>query len=203
MHQVGAHALSFSHLLSLAMPFLLTRWLGPRKSVLKMLFQAWAMAMMRTAIEAQQIENVRLGEKLGKKKNSLWSLNKQELMDKAMKDLGMTPAQMENETVTSLRERLRSQKEVMDMMEDPLAKPPKGLDSLTKAELQQELLLREIPEPVKCTRPKMIVLIRDDVARRITMENCPRVKLPEDPAFKDAESDEEVVKVSTRRARKK
>ena len=92
---------------------------------------------------------------------------------------------------------------MMEMLEDPLAKPPKGLDSLTKAELQQECLLREIPDPVKCTRPKMIVLIRDDVATRLTLEKAPRVKLPEDPAFKDAESDEEMVKVSTRRARKK
>ena len=109
----------------------------------------------------------------------------------------MTQAQMKDETVTSLRERLRSQKEVTDMLLDSLAKAPKGLDSLKKDELKQECLLRDINEPDKCTRPKMIVLIRDDVARRMTMEKriC-HVKLPETiQAFKDVESDAEMVTV--------
>ena len=47
----------------------------------------------------------------------------------------------------------------------------------------------------------MIVLIRDDVARRITMERpvylarnlVKNNSNPEDPAFKDAESDEEMI----------
>ena len=131
-------------------------------------------------------------------------MNRAELCEKAEKDLGMTRAQMKDETVTSLRERLRSQKEVTDMLLDPLAKAPKGLDSLKKDELKQECLLRDINEPSPCTRPKMIVLIRDDVARRMTMERriC-HVKLPEDPAFKDAESDAEMVTVEKTARRKK
>ena len=167
--------------------------------------------MMRIVIDSQHTERVRLEQKLGKKKSSLWNMNKAELKDKAIADLGMTAAQMKDETLTSLRERLRSQKEVTDMLQDPLAKAPKGLDSLKKDELRQECLLREINEPDKCTRPKMIVLIRDDVARRITMERpvylarnlVKNNSNPEDPAFKDAESDEEMVKVekTTRRKR--
>ena len=163
--------------------------------------------MMRIVIDSQHTERVRLEQKLGKKKSSLWNMNKAELKDKAIADLGMTAAQMKDETLTSLRERLRSQKEVTDMLLDPLAKAPKGLDSLKKDELRSELLQREINEPDKCTRPKMIVLIRDDVARRMTMERpvflARNIVNPEDPAFKDAESDEEMVKVekTTRRKR--
>ena len=167
--------------------------------------------MMRIVIDSQHTERVRLEQKLGKKKSSLWNMNKAELKDKAIADLGMTAAQMKDETLTSLRERLRSQKEVTDMLQDPLAKAPKGLDSLKKDELRSELLQREINEPDKCTRPKMIVLIRDDVARRITMERpvylarnlVKNNSNPEDPAFKDAESDEEMVIVekTTRRKR--
>ena len=97
-------------------------------------------------------------------------MNRSDLVEKAKMDLGMTEAQMKNETVTSLRERLRSQKEVVDMLYDPLAKSPKGLDNMLKEELKQECLLREINQPDPCTRPKMIVLIRDDMAQRIAME---------------------------------
>ena len=153
------------------------------------------MAMMRIVIDSQNTERVRLEKMVGKKKSgSLWAMNRAELCEKAKKDLGMTEAQMKDETVTSLRERLRSQKEVVDMLYDPLAKPPKGLDSMLKEELKQECLLREINQPDPCTRPKMIVLIKDDVARRQTMEKrIKHVKLPEtDSTFKDAESDAEM-----------
>ena len=134
-------------------------------------------------------------------------MNKAELVEKAKRDLGMTEAHMKTETVTSLRQRLRSQKEVTDMLLDPLAKAPKGLDSILKDAPKQECLLRDINEPDKCTRPKILVLIRDDVARRMTMERpvflARNIVSPEDPAFKDAESDEEMVKVekTTRRKR--
>ena len=147
----------------------LAKWLSPR-IWLKMMFQAWAMAMMRIVIDSQHTERVRLEKMVGEKKSSLWAMNRSELVEKAKKDLGMTEAQMKNETVTSLRERLRSQKEVVDMLYDPLAKSPKGLDNMFKEELKQECLLREIHQPDPCKRPKMIVLIQDDVTRRQTME---------------------------------
>jgi hypothetical protein len=135
-----------------------------------MMFQAWAQNVLRTMVEAYATENARLGKVVGKKADSLWMMNKEELMEKARKDLGMNPTTLAKETVTSLRERLRSQKDVVEMLTDPLAKAPKGLDNMLKNELQQECLLRDINIPDPCTRPRMIVLIKDDVAVRLTLE---------------------------------
>jgi hypothetical protein len=55
---------------------------------------------------------------------------------------------------------------------DPLAKIPKGLEKLSLQELKEETLVRELPEPDQVTRAKLIVLIRDDVASRLTVENA-------------------------------
>ena len=113
----------------------------------------------------------------------------------AKKGVGMTQAQFKNETVTSLRERLRSQKEVQNMTIDPLVKTPKGLGNLLLEELKQECLLRDIqvPQGKDCTRPKMIVLIKDDAANRAEMEKrASRVKMPQGPddSFLDLSDDE-------------
>ena len=137
---------------------------------------------------------VRLQNKMGKKSESLWAMNKGELVEKARRDLGMTTTQLSKETVTSLRERLRSQKEVVEMLCDPLAKHPKGLDSMLKEELKQECLMREISEPSPCTRPKMIVLIKDDVAKRL----CAEVQM----ASQDRDMDAEMVEPQVARRRK-
>ena len=102
---------------------------------------------------------------MGKKTNAVWAMTRAEITEKARKDLGMTPAQLSKETVTSLRKRLRSQKAVTELLEDLLAKLPKGLDSMLKVELEQERLLRAITLPSPCAQPEMIVLIEDDVAR--------------------------------------
>ena len=46
----------------------LAKWLGPR-IWLKMMFQAWALAMMRIVIDSQNTERVRLEKMVGKKKS--------------------------------------------------------------------------------------------------------------------------------------
>jgi len=149
------------------------------------LFLSWAQTVLRTLVEALSTENARLERLTGKKKSSLWDMNKAELKEKAQRDLGMTESQLEKETVTSLRERLRSQRDVVAMLTDPLAKTPKGLDSLLKEELKQECIIRQITLPEPCTRPKMIVLIKDDIAVRMTLENQPE---PENPDWEMSES---------------
>ncbi len=84
-------------------------------------------------------------------------MNKPELIEKARRDLGMTTTQAEKETVTSLRERLWSQKAAQDLAADPLCKVPKGLDGILKTALEQECALRGVALPEQNTRPKMIV----------------------------------------------
>ena len=135
-------------------------------------------------IESQVAEKVRLKKMVCTTKGSMREMRKPELVEKARKDMGMTEGQLKKETVTSLSERLRSQKGVTDMMIDPLAKTSKGLESLVKDELKQECLLRDIhvPEGKDCTRPKIIALIKDDVATRAETEqrSFSRVKHSQD-----------------------
>ena len=57
------------------------------------------------------------------------------------------------------------------MLTDPLAKTPKGLDSMLKEALMQECVIRQITLPDPLTRPRMIVLIKDDVSVRMTLED--------------------------------
>ena len=96
-------------------------------------------------------------------------MNKAELVEKARLDLGMTQAQAEKETVTTLRERIRSRRELTEHNDDPYTKLPKGLDSLKKDELRLECKTRAIHMPEDATRPKMILAIREDVANNATM----------------------------------
>ena len=124
---------------------------------------------LRRQLDAERTENARLQNALGKKADSIWAMNKADLVAKARLDLGMTKAQSERETVTTLRERLRSQKEMVEHMSDPLCKIPKGLDSMRKEVLTQECFSRGIHIVEPSTRPKMILAIRDDVMNRTTM----------------------------------
>ena len=177
--------------------FTAAKWVNP-KLWLKVIFQAWMIAAMRISLEGAETEVVRLRNKMGKKSESLWAMKKEELVEKARKELGMTTTQLEKETVASLRERLRSQRDVTEMLCDPLAKAPKGLDSMLKEELKQECLHRDITEPNPCTRPKMIVLIKDDVARRL----CAEPSHAQASTFQECDEDAEMVELSSTRRRR-
>ena len=133
----------------------------------------WNNMCLRRQLEAERTEGARLQKAMGKKSDSIWKMDKADLVEKARLDLGMTKAQAEKETVTALRERLRSQKEVMEAMDDPMTTIPKGLDSMNKAALTAECMMRGIPIVDPSTRPKMIVAIRDDVANRLVMIHQP------------------------------
>ena len=133
---------------------------------------------VRTSREALESECARLSRLVGKRQSSLWTATKAELVELARKELGWTQAQCEKETVTSLRERIRSVRSVVNFQADPLNKLPVGLDKMKVEELKTELLMRDLPEPDKSTRAQMICLIRDDVATRLTLttEAAPSTK---------------------------
>ena len=137
-----------------------------RKTWLTMLLRVWALYTTRVRLEACALELERVKEKLGKRQSSIWNMNKAELVEVARKELGMSLMQAEKETVMALRERIRSAREVANMESDPLARLPQGLDGMKKEHLRAEILVRGLPEPERCTRPKMIALIRDSVAAR-------------------------------------
>ena len=104
--------------------------------------------------------------------SSMWTMRKEELIQKVHDDLGITRAHAESMTVLTLREKLRAHKAAVVRMANPLCVVPKGLEKMTRDQLIQDCIAREITEMVlsdgtgEVTRPKMIVAIREDVERR-------------------------------------
>ena len=85
---------------------------------------------MTMLLEAVRSELGRLKEKLGKQAESIWRMKKDELVEVARRELGLTQAQAQEETVLVLRERIRSHRfenRYQQMMStNPDAHLPKG-----------------------------------------------------------------------------
>ena len=128
---------------------------------------------MTMLLEAVRSELGRLKEKLGKQAESIWRMKKEELVEVARRELGLTQAQAQEETVLVLRERIRGHRfenRYQQMMStNPDAHLPKGLQRMTHPELTQECIRRGIEIPsgssnrAQATRAQMIILIQDHV----------------------------------------
>jgi len=141
------------------------------KTWLMMMFRSWALVMTRRNLEALATEVGRLQEN-ATKKPSIWTMTKDQLVEAARKELGLSQTKAQAETVTTLRERLREVRRIRMTTLDPLASIPKGLDKLPLQELKEEAIVRALPEPDQVTRAKLIVLIRDDAGARLMVENA-------------------------------
>ena len=151
------------------MPLTISNLAITQRLSLRLILTAWQLYGLKVQAEAASTEVERLRVKLGKKSDSIWSLNKAELVELARTELGMTVAAAERETVTVIRERLRSRREMLKTVVDPLDQNPKGLERMKLDELKEEIEKRKLPLPPKATRPALIVLIRDDVTNRQTL----------------------------------
>ena len=140
---------------------------------IRAVFQAWRIVTVTMLLEAVRSELGRLKEKLGKQAESIWRMKKDELVEVARRELGLTQAQAQGETVLVLRERIRSHRvenQHQQMMStNPDAHLPKGLQRMTHPELAQECARRGIETPsgssnrAQATRAQMIILIQDHV----------------------------------------
>ena len=145
-----------------------------RARVLRILFMAWRSLTLATLKEAWQSEALRLREMLGKRSDSIWHMNRAELVRKAQQELGMSATQCRRETVTTLREKLRRARAQVEEETDPLLQVPKGLERMNADTLVEQCILRGLdvtPLPgtkgIRKTRPQMIVAIREDVEVRL------------------------------------
>ena len=136
-----------------------------RKLALRMVLMAWNLYTCQVIRETLKSRVQELA-KYEKEAQSLWKMCKADLVQVARQELGMTIAQAEAETVTTLREKIRRQREVLKADENPFQKVPKGLEKMPLAALMEEANLRQLAIPPKATRPALIVAIRDDVAQR-------------------------------------
>ena len=128
---------------------------------------------MTVLLEAARTEVSRLQEKLGRQAESIWRMKKDELVEVARRELGLSQAQAQAETVLVLRERIRSHRAEVRYQQvlstNPDAQLPKGLQRMTHAELVQECSRRGIEIPAgssnraQATGAQMIILIQDHV----------------------------------------
>ena len=95
---------------------------------------------MTIKFEVSVCEVARLTDKLGKKNSSIWNQTKEELVEIARRELGMTVTLASNETVLTLRELIRRNREMYKANADPLSKASKGLGNMIK-----EALLEDTP----------------------------------------------------------
>jgi len=132
-------------------------------------FQTWGLHVARKELEAQRMEVARLENRLGKKKESIWSMNKAELVELARQELGMSQVKAEKETLVTLRQRIKDKRDMEKVTDDPLAVMPKGASRLGKEELLKVCQERGIPTGPDVTKPQMLCRLRDQVEDRLTL----------------------------------
>ena len=135
-------------------------------------WRTWTLKCRRSSLE-WEVSALEKGRDR-KEVDSLWKMRKAELEEVARRELGMTKSDLMDETVVSLRERIRAARSQFETDIDPLTTIPKGLDRMTVSQLVDACFERDL-DPMAHdgkkeykTRPQMIVLIRDDVKQRIS-----------------------------------
>ena len=140
----------------------------------------WRTVALLTMVAALNSEVKRLREAAGKRSESIWTMSKEDLIELARRELGMPRSLAEKETVVTLRERIRRDREQKKEESDPLMKLPPGLERMRAEELKAECEKRGLdttPLPGTrgtCkTRPQMILMIREEVERRNSNTGTP------------------------------
>jgi hypothetical protein len=133
---------------------------------MKAVMMAWRLLVVNRENEALNAEVFTLKHRLGKKANSIWDMNKLELLEVARKEIGLTMLQADTWTVTVLREKIKKVRELTKVAVDPRAQLPKGLNKMSLQELIAEVTVRELPLGEKPTRAQLIIVIMDDVDQR-------------------------------------
>mgnify|MGYP001409258906 CR=1 FL=1 len=72
---------------------------------------------------------------------------KADLVEVAQRECGLSLAKAQKDTVEILREKIKTVRKLRDTLDDPLAAPPVGLGKMKLAELQDEVLKRDLPLP--------------------------------------------------------
>jgi hypothetical protein len=143
------------------------------RAFLRRILEQWRIHTVLVMNAALKTDNARMKEIVDNKSHSIWNQTKPELIETAIRELGMTRPQASKETVVVLRELLRRARKEAREQKDPLLQLPVGLEKLQKKELQQECTNRGISQmwmdgkvQKDKTRPQMILDIREDVTRR-------------------------------------
>ena len=139
-----------------------------RTQLLADVFGHWRLITVLRVAETLRSKLVRL--QTIKRAESIWHMKKEQLIDVAIQELGMTQEIASKETVVTLREKIRSRRKSQNAVIDPLGALPKGLARMPRDELAIECIKRGM-DPFSRDRPghklktssKMITMIRDSL----------------------------------------
>ena len=102
--------------------------------MLQLVVRTWRLWTLSMSLEAAWTEVERLRSKLGKESDSIWKMNKAELVELARRELGMSLMEANDQTVIMLRERIRARREMLHTVADPNDALPKGLNKMPFAD---------------------------------------------------------------------
>ena len=159
------------------------RLLGHNWVLMKVSFLEWrtqALATKTASLEAQ-VEALHQGAE--RDHVSIWRMRRHELDEVARRELSMTAGQLRNETVTTLRERIRAARAAAWDMEDPLASAPPGLMRMRVDEVAHQCQLRGLETFIgdrRMTKAQMIIALKEFVTAQAAAIRIPPV-FPEEP----------------------
>ena len=146
----------------------------------------WRLHHSEFQAEVYRVEVTRLQAKVQRETDSVWRKTKPELIEMARKELGMTWASAEKETVATLREKIRANRHGLKQIVDPLEVLPPGLGRMKLTELKIELEKRGIPTTAhRGTRESMILVVREDVEARSTFYTTSQTPTMESPIMNE------------------
>ena len=140
----------------------------------RMMFVAWRDEINGRMRAGLMTEVARLKATVGRREESIWLMKKEDLIQCAYRELGMSRTTAQQETMVTLRERIRQARALREAVAsevDPLTQVPKGLERMCHADLLLECEKRGISTLSQTgkghrglkSRPNMIVDIKDYV----------------------------------------
>ena len=166
---------------------------------LRVVFLAWERLILKKELEAYTAEVENLRQRQGKGKESIWKMNKADLVEVARRECGLSLGQAQKDTVEILREKIRTVRKFRNTLDDPLAAPPVGLGKMKFAELQDEANKRGLPLAPDATRVQLMMLIREDADHRIMLSTPEASAMA--AASTDMDEDFEIVPASRAKAK--
>ena len=159
---------------------------GHSRVTLREAWLTWKVHHAEFQTEVYRVEVNRLQAKIQRETDSVWKKTKAELIEMARQELGMTWATAEKNTVATLREMIRKNRQGLEQVVDPLEVVPAGLGRMKIAELKIEIEKRGIPETAhRGTRESMILVIREDVEARSTFYTTSQTPTMESPSMSE------------------
>ena len=152
------------------------RLLGHNWVLVKMSFLEWRTRALETKTVSLEAQVAALHQGGERDHVSIWRMRRHELDEVARRELSMTAGQLRNETVLTLRERIRHARAVAWDMNDPLTSAPPGLMRMRVEEVARQCHMRGIDTyegERRLTKAQMIITLKEFVTAQAAAPRLP------------------------------